>query len=74
MSEIRRIKIDPGKCGGQPIVRDLRIRVKDILDLLAHGAHREEIFADYPFLEDGDITTALEYASRQSRHPMSPIA
>jgi len=40
----------------------LRIRVKDILDMLAGGAAREEILADYPYLEDLDITAALEYA------------
>jgi uncharacterized protein (DUF433 family) len=74
MSEIHRIAIDPEKCGGQPIVRDLRIRVKDILDLLAHGADRDEILADHPLLEDGDITAALEYAAQQNNHPLSPVA
>lgn len=60
MSEMHRITIDPEKCGGRPTVRGLRMRVKDILDLLASGASREEILQDYPFLEDGDITAALE--------------
>jgi uncharacterized protein (DUF433 family) len=45
-------------------VRGLRIRISDILELLASGADREEILEDYPYLEDGDITAALEYASR----------
>jgi hypothetical protein len=40
----------------------MRIRVKDVLDLLAAGASRDEILADYPYLENGDITAALEYA------------
>jgi uncharacterized protein (DUF433 family) len=52
----------------------MRIRVKDILDLLAAGAAREEILQDYPFLEDGDITAALEFASRQSDHPILRVA
>jgi uncharacterized protein (DUF433 family) len=74
LSEIHRITIDPEKCGGRPIVRGLRIRVKDILDLLASGASREEILQDYPSLEDGDITAVLEYASRQSDHPILHVA
>jgi uncharacterized protein (DUF433 family) len=43
------------------------MRVSDILDLLAGGASREEILADYPYLEAGDITAAVEYAARQMR-------
>jgi uncharacterized protein (DUF433 family) len=48
----------------------LRIRVTDILDMLAAGAERAEILRDYPYLEDEDITAALEYAARQSDHPI----
>lgn len=74
MTEIHRITVDPEKCGGRPTVRGLRIRVKDILDLLAKGASREEILADYAELEDGDITAALEYAALQSDHPILRVA
>lgn len=74
MSEIGRITLDPGHCGGRPTLRSLRIRVKDILDLLAAGASREEILADYPLLEPGDITASLEYAARQSDHPVLHFA
>jgi uncharacterized protein (DUF433 family) len=70
MSEIHRITVDPGQCGGRSCLRNLRIRVKDVLDLLAAGATREEILDDYPLLEDGDITASLEYAARQSDHPV----
>jgi uncharacterized protein (DUF433 family) len=52
----------------------MRIRVKDILDLLAAGATREEIQEDYPYLENEDITAALEYAARQSDHPVLSVA
>jgi len=45
---LNRITINPGVCGGRPCIRGLRIRVKDILDMLAGGATREEILADYP--------------------------
>ena len=70
MSEPHRITINPEQCGGRPCIRGLRVRVKDILDLLAAGASREEILADYPYLEPGDITAALEYAAKQTDHPV----
>ena len=61
-----RITADPDVCGGRPCIRGLRVRVKDILDMLAGGASREEILRDYSYLEDDDITAALEFASRGS--------
>ena len=74
MSEIHRITFDPGQCGGRPCLRGLRIRVKDVLDLLASGATREEVLADHPMLENGDITAALEYAALQADHPVLHVA
>ncbi len=74
MSELHRITVDPARCGGRPRIRDLRIRVEDLLELLAAGASREEILADYPMLEPEDITAALEYAARQSDHPVLRVA
>jgi uncharacterized protein (DUF433 family) len=74
MSELHRITVNPGQCGGRPCLRGLRIRVRDVLDLLAAGSSREEILADYPLLEPADITAALEYAARQSDHPVLHIA
>lgn len=65
-----RITVDPEVCGGRPCIRGLRVRVKDILDTLAGGATRTEILADYPYLEDEDITAALEFASRATDHPI----
>ena len=53
-----------GVCGGRPCIRGLRIRVKDVLDLLAAGATREETPAGYPYLERDDIAAVLEYAER----------
>ena len=70
MSELHRITVNPEQCGGRPCLRGLRIRVTDVLDLLAAGASREEILDDYPYLEVGDITAALEYAARQTDHPV----
>ena len=63
-----RIVIDPAVCGGRPCLRGTRVRVKDVLDLLAADVSREEILADYPYLEAGDIVAALEYAARQTDH------
>lgn len=70
-NDTHRITVDPNLCGGRPCLRGLNIRVKDILDLLATGASREEILEDYPVLEGGDITGVLEYAALQSDHPAS---
>ena len=70
MSELHRITVDPAVCGGRPTIRGLRIRVRDVLDLLAAGASRAEVLGDYPYLEDADITAALEFAARQTDHPV----
>ena len=56
---VRRITVEPDKCGGKPCIRGYRIRVSDGLDLLAAGASFEEILRDYPFLERDDILAAL---------------
>jgi len=74
MSQTHRITVDPNQCGGRPCLRGLRIRVKDVLDLLAAGADRNEILADCPLLEAGDITASLEYAARQADHPVLRVA
>jgi uncharacterized protein (DUF433 family) len=74
MSETHRVTVDPNQCGGRPCIRGMRIRVKDILDLLASGASRAEILEDYPYLEAEDVTAALEYAARQSDHPVLRVA
>lgn len=63
-----RITIEPGKCGGRPCIRGMRMRVSDILGLLGAGASHQEILSDYPFLEENDILAALEYAAIQTDH------
>jgi uncharacterized protein (DUF433 family) len=65
---LKRIILEPGKCGGRPCIRGLRIRVSDILELLASGASFEEILSDYPSLEREDIVAAIEYAAHQADH------
>ncbi len=66
----KRITVDPGVCGGRPCIRGLRIRVKDILDMLAAGAAAGEILEDYPYLEAEDIPAALRFAAVQTDHPV----
>jgi uncharacterized protein (DUF433 family) len=65
---LHRITFDPRQCGGRPCVRGMRIRVKDVLDMLAGGATQKEILEDYPYLEAEDIRACLEYASEQIDH------
>ena len=70
MSHLDRITINPLQCGGRPCIRGMRIRVKDILDLLAAGVPEQEILTDFPYLEPNDIRAALEHAAAQSDHPV----
>ena len=65
-----RITVEPGKCGGRPCIRGMRIRVKDVLEMLAAGASEEQILADYPDLEREDIRACLEYAAQYFDHPV----
>jgi uncharacterized protein (DUF433 family) len=68
MKELDRITINPNQCGGGPCVRGMRIRVKDVLDLVAGGAKEEEILADYPDLQAEDIRACIAYAARYLDH------
>ena len=71
MSDIlARITINPEQMHGRPCIRGLRITVADVLNLLSVGQPREDILADYPYLESGDIDAALAFAARQADHPI----
>ena len=70
MKVIERITVNPNQCGGRPCLRGMRIRVKDVLDMLAGGTSQEEILADFPDLELEDIRACLTYASRYFDHPI----
>ena len=72
--DLSRITVTPGQRSGQPCIRGLRVTVWDVLDMLAGGSTREEILIDYPYLEDEDITAALEYASRTTAHTIIAAA
>lgn len=74
MSELHRITFNPEQCGGRPCIRGLRIRVKDVLDMLASGASEADILASYPYLESKDIQASLEYAARQVDHAVLSLS
>ncbi len=72
--ELYRITMNPDVCGGRPCIRATRVRVKDILDLLAAGSDTEEILEDLPYLERADISAALEFAAQYLDHTMLRVA
>ncbi len=74
MSQLHRITINSEQCGGRPCIRGMRVRVKDILEMLAAGASPGDILRDYPYLEAEDITAALEFAAQQADHPVLRVA
>ena len=63
-----RITFNPEQCGGRPCIRGMRIRVTDVLDMLAGGASEAEILKDFPDLETADIRACLQYAAAQLNH------
>ena len=74
MPLLERITVEPGNCGGRPCIRGTRLRVVDVLELLAAGASHEEILADYSFLEAADIQAVLLYAVRLADHAVLTAA
>jgi len=65
-----RITINPQQCGGRPCIRGMRIRVTDIIDLLAAGLTHEQIIEELPDIEEEDILAALKYVSFRFDHPV----
>lgn len=65
-----RITFDPAQCGGRPCIRGMRIRVKDVLELLAAGVTEAETLSDYPYLEQEDIRACLAFAAAEVDHPV----
>ena len=64
------ITIEPGKCGGKPCIRGMRITVYDVLSYLAAGMSIPEILADFPYLTEEDIRACLSYAADRERHTL----
>ena len=65
-----RITTDALQCGGRPCIRGMRIRVVDVLDLLAAGLTQEQVLQELPDLEQADIEAALKYAGSKLDHPV----
>ncbi|MEZ5654772.1 MAG: DUF433 domain-containing protein [Sphingobium sp.] len=65
-----RISVDPAICGGRPVISGTRMRVKDVLEMLASGAQEAEIVADFPYVKAEDIRACLAYAANLSDHPI----
>jgi uncharacterized protein (DUF433 family) len=70
MKYAERITFDAEQCGGRPCIRHYRLRVKDVLDMLASGVGEKEILDDYSFLETEDIRACLEFAAEQVNYPV----
>ena len=62
-----RITIEPGKRGGKPCIRGMRITVGDVLDYLASGMTEDQILAEFPYLEHEDIRAVLAFAADRER-------
>ena len=67
---ISRITFNPKQCGGRPCIRGMRIRVTDVLDLLAAGLSHDQILEELPDLELDDIKAAIQYARSRVDHPV----
>ncbi len=65
-----RITVNPDQCGGRPCVRGMRIRVSDVLDLLAAGHSVDDVVGELPDLEREDVAACLRFASRRLAHPV----
>ena len=68
-----RITLNPAQCGGQPCIRGMRIRVNDVLDLLATGMTAEQVIEELPDLELDDVQAAVQFAARQDNPPSSTL-
>lgn len=70
MNLLERITIDPAQCGGKPCIRNLRVRVKDVLEMLGSGMTDTDILEEFPYLEADDLRAAQLYAARLTDHPV----
>jgi uncharacterized protein (DUF433 family) len=63
VEQFGRITVEPGKCGGKPCIRGMRITVRRVLELLASYPDQASLLSDYPFLEPEDLQEVLRYAA-----------
>jgi uncharacterized protein (DUF433 family) len=69
-----RITVNPDQCGGRPCIRGMRIRVVDVLDLLASGLSAAEVLQELPDLEAADILAVMKFSARRLDHPILAVA
>ena len=67
---VERITVNPAQCGGRPCIRGMRIRVSDVLDLLAAGLSQQQVLEELSDLEAEDISACLKFASSRLNHPI----
>ena len=69
MSRLDRITFDPKQCGGKPCIRGMRVRVQDVLELLADGLTPEQVTQQLPYIDLEDVRACLEFAAKRIAHP-----
>ena len=69
-TDFPRIAADPAVCGGRPVIKGTRLRVTDVLDMLAGGASEAEIVADFPYVTGADVRACLAFAAQAADHPV----
>ncbi|RRJ96159.1 DUF433 domain-containing protein [Opitutaceae bacterium TAV4] len=74
MNLMSRITINPAQCGGNPCIRGMRIRVKDVLEMLGSDMTEADILEEFPYLERDDLKAAQLYAAQLVDHPVLRIA
>jgi uncharacterized protein (DUF433 family) len=74
MNRLDRITFNPKQCGGSPCIRGMRVRVQDVLELLASGLTPEAIVEQLPYVEIEDVRACLEFAARRVGHPTLGVA
>ena len=67
---VERITVDKNQCGGRPCIRGMRIRVTDVLELLANGLSHNDVLQELPDLEQEDVQACLRFASQRFDHPV----
>ena len=66
---MERITVNPDQCGGRPCIRGMRIRVIDVLQLLAAGLSPDQVIHELPDLEPEDVAACLRFAASSLDHP-----
>ena len=74
MKYLDRITFDLEQCDGRPCTRGMRIRAKDVLEMLAAGVSEKQIIEDFPYLEAEDIRACLEFAAAEMDHAILKTA